>query len=76
MSKKYRVHILDGQGKPGSLSFPANPLTIKRLLAGLDVSKGNIRFVHHGDLVDDLPADLIPRWLAKGWLQEVEDGFG
>lgn len=72
--KKYRVHILDAQGNPGHLSFPADNAVVKKLLEGEVVKNKIVRRVYHGAVVDDIPPLLVPRWVAKGWLVEVNDG--
>lgn len=72
--KKYRVHILDAQGNPGYLSFPHDNAVVRKLLAGETVTNKQVRRVYHGDIVHDIPPLLVPRWLDKGWLVEVNDG--
>ena len=72
--KKYRVHVVDNQGQPGHLSFPSDNEVVRKLLEGQTVKNKLIRRVYHGDLVDDIPPLLVPRWIEKGWLVEVHHG--
>ena len=70
---RYRIVIKDAQGNPGYLSFPPSNVIVRKLLAGEDAGAYTKRHVYDGDVVDDIPSLLIPRWKDKGWVEEVAD---
>ena len=57
------------------LSYPTDRRAVQRLLAGEDVPSVE-RAEHYaeaGAVVDDIPTSLIPRLLAKGRIERVEN---
>ena len=71
---KYRIIIKDAQGNPGYLTFPADNNTVRKMLGGQHAFPHKTRKVFDGDIVEDIPVLLIPRWKEKGWIEEVSDG--